>query len=321
MNVALAVERYVAMKRTLGFDYTSSGKMLWSFAKPLRQVPLQNVSQEQVLIFLNGAGGARCGWRRRHALLRNFFRHWIARGQLDKTPMPLPLPTAQPTRFTPHVFTQSEIKRILYLAATSSSENRKIAPVTLRTFLIVLYATGALVSEVQNLMCTDVDLRAKTIKFCGTHWTKPRTVPISRELSEILRGYSRFRATVRCSHFFIDKDGKGIRSRTLENSFERIRDQALEQRKAPHSRKACMQDLRYAFVVHRLDAWFQSRPDLNQMIPALSAYIGHAKLDSMDRYLRWSSERFRSQLNALSPKANEERWFENPAVRKLLDEL
>jgi site-specific recombinase XerD len=321
MNLGLAVERYIAMKRTLGFDYNSCGKVLWSFAKPLRDMPLENVSQEHVLIFLSGPRASRRAWHRKYAILRNFFLHWIARQQLDEMPMPPRLPVAEPSRFTPHIYTQAEIGRILDVIATCPSEKRKIAPVTLRTFLIVLYASGALVSEVQSLMCTDVDLRARTLTFCGSHWTRPRTVPINRELSEILRSYFRFRSNVRCSHFFIDKDGKGIRSRTLLNSFERIRDQALVQRLDSNPRKPRMQDLRYAFAVHRLDEWFRSRTDLSQMIPALSAYIGQVKLEAMDRYLRWSSERFREHLNTLSPRPNRRRWCEDPTLMKFLEEL
>ena len=122
MNLGLAVERSIAMDRRLGFDYNSCAKVLWSFAKPLRHTPLENVSQEHVLIFLSGPRASRRAWHRKYAILCNFFLHWIARQKLDKMPMPHGLPVAEPSRFTPHIYTQAEIGRILDVIATSPSE-------------------------------------------------------------------------------------------------------------------------------------------------------------------------------------------------------
>jgi hypothetical protein len=44
-------------------------------------------------------------------------------------------------------------------------------------------------------------------------------------------------------------------------------------------------------------------------------------LEAMDRYLRWSSERFREHLNTLSPRPNRRRWCEDPTLMKFLEEL
>lgn len=61
--------------------------------------------------------------------------------------------------------------------------------------------------------------------------------------------------------------------------------------------------------------------DLNRMIPALSAYMGQVGLGSTDRYLCLTPERFRAQLDKLSPRRGKKRWRNNPALIKFLTEL
>ena len=63
------------------------------------------------------------------------------------------------------------------------------------------------------------------------------------------------------------------------------------------------------------------RIDLNRMIPALSAYIGQVGLGSTYRYLNLTPERFRAQLDRLSPRRGKRHWRDNPALMRFLSEL
>ncbi|HKR85739.1 MAG TPA: hypothetical protein VJS37_16390 [Terriglobales bacterium] len=55
------------------------------------------------------------------------------------------------------------------------------------------------------------------------------------------------------------------------------------------------------------------------MILALSASIGQVGLGSTYRYL--TPERFRVQLDKLSPQEGKRRWRDNPALMRFLAEL
>jgi hypothetical protein len=57
------------------------------------------------------------------------------------------------------------------------------------------------------------------------------------------------------------------------------------------------------------------------MLPALSVYMGRHGLGSSDRYLTLSPERFRAQLNKLSPERGKRHWRHNSALMKFLTEL
>jgi integrase len=82
-----------------------------------------------------------------------------------------------------------------------------------------------------------------------------------------------------------------------------------------------LHDLRHTFAVHRIDGWIKHGADLNRMLPALSVYMGRHGLGSSDRYLTLSPERFRAQLNKLSPERGSRKWRRNPALIKFLTEL
>jgi|GEM_PF-343278 quercetin dioxygenase-like cupin family protein len=58
-------------------------------------------------------------------------------------------------------------------------------------------------------------------------------------------------------------------------------------------------DLRHTFAVHVLEGWMRQGKDLRQMMPVLSAYLGHTLLKSTELYLRLVPERFMKPLSTL----------------------
>jgi integrase/recombinase XerD len=60
---------------------------------------------------------------------------------------------------------------------------------------------------------------------------------------------------------------------------------------------------------------------MNRMIPALSVYMGQNDLGAAERYLRMTPERYRNQLNKLSPRRAKKKWRNDAAFMKFLDSL
>jgi hypothetical protein len=60
---------------------------------------------------------------------------------------------------------------------------------------------------------------------------------------------------------------------------------------------------------------------MNRMLPALSAYMGQVGLASTERNLLLTPERFRKELNKLSPHRQRKHWRDNPRVMKFLSQL
>ena len=82
-----------------------------------------------------------------------------------------------------------------------------------------------------------------------------------------------------------------------------------------------LHDLRSTFAVHRITSWIKNGADMNRMLPALSAYMGQVGLASTERYLFLTPERFRKELDKLSPQRGKRHWRENPSLMKFLAEL
>jgi integrase/recombinase XerD len=57
------------------------------------------------------------------------------------------------------------------------------------------------------------------------------------------------------------------------------------------------------------------------MLPPLAAYMGQMGLGATERYLLMTPERFRKELNRLSPTRPKGRWRNNKVVMEFLASL
>lgn len=315
---------YIARKRTDGAGYAKGAQILRSFYSHTGDVSLEAIRQRQVLTFLDGPLTSTVTWRSKYFVLRGFFQYWMARNEITAPPMPVARPPVAQT-FTPYIYSRTEIRRLL--AGTRISQKRdacKIEARTLRTFLLFLYGTGALVGEARRLERKDVDFRRRRITIRGIRFSRKREIPIGPDLYKILRTYHMTKLAKKHTtrlHFFINCDGEQLNEVTLAKTFQRLRRIAKIARHDGARYQPRLHDLRHTFAVHRLTSWFKHGADLNRMIPALSAYIGQVGLGSTQRYLSMTPERFRDQLNKLSPKRGKRRWREDAALMRFVDSL
>jgi integrase/recombinase XerD len=76
----------------------------------------------------------------------------------------------------------------------------------------------------------------------------------------------------------------------MERRFEKLRRLAGIVRHDVASHQPRIHDLRHTFAVHRLTAWYKQGADVQQLLPALSTYLGHVALKSTQRYLTMTPE-------------------------------
>ena len=190
--------------------------------------------------------------------------------------------------------------------------------------LLFLYGTGALVSEALRLRRDEVDFRKRVITIRSNRFNRRRTIPICPDLLRVLWGYhvrNHRNEKMRAPQFFLNKRGESITEQSAQKTFQRLRAVAGIVRQDGACYQPRLHDLRHTFAVHRVTAWIRRGADLNRMLPALSAYIGQVGLHSTNRYLTLTPERFRAQLDKLSPRRGKRHWRDNPALMKFLAEL
>jgi integrase/recombinase XerD len=318
------VELYIDMKHKNGHPYTHSAGRLRAFAIKTGDIQLGAVKVHHVVEFIETPGTSLVTQHFKYGLLRNFFLHCKGRYPMGQIPMPPKAPPPPPSAFVPRVYSRAEIRMLLRATRPAQADAQCMIPApTFRTFLLFLYGTGALLSEAHRMLLKDVDLKRRRVTIRGGSFGRVRTIPIGSDLCRILTAYIGFRSRQegpKANRLFVDKSGQVLNWRTIQITFNRIR-KIAGLSSSDISNPPRMHDLRNAFVVHRLGAWSKAGVDLRGMVPALSAYMGLVGLSSTERYLRLTPERFRHQLNLLSPRRGHSRWSDDAALMKFLSQL
>jgi integrase/recombinase XerD len=264
--------------------------------------PLHQVTPKQISTYLDGSGMAAYTWWREYQIIRAFFQFWLARNKLASLPMPRPQ-AALPPPFRPYIYSRTELIRLLL----AIERTRLLDPMTLRTFLLFIYGTGARVYEAINLRRSDVDFKSKLVGLRRPDGGHRRMLPISRTLRNTLDLYVQSSVQQRrgTDLVFVTSAGGRLKEKTLRYNFVRICARARIHQEHRYSPTPGMHDLRHTFAVHVLEAWVRDGKDLRQKLPILSGYMGHVMLKSTELYLRLVPDRFVKPLSTLqdSPKS------------------
>jgi integrase/recombinase XerD len=323
MRSSDGIATYLQRKRAVGLAYETVEFVLSSFCRFTANVLLEQLTIRQALDFLNSRNSSTATWRAKYRILRQFFEFWADRGVMPALLMPqVSLPNhAAALSF---IYSPMEV-RALIRATVGNQRNGLciVSELTLRTALLSLYGTGATTREIFKLKCEDVDFRRRIINASGDRIVQPRKLPISDDVCDLLQSYLRCAARrgVSSSYVFVSTNGAPLRPHWMERSFVRLRARAGIIRNTEGYRVPQMRDLRATFAVHRIAAWIKEDADLNRMLPALSAYMGLSGVTAMERYLSLTPERFKKELNKLSPNRGRKHWRDDPKLMKFLAEL
>lgn len=322
MRLEQGTNQYVKQLQASGISFARGYRTYRAFCRMVGNLALSEINVHHVLQFLDRPATSTAAFRRGHSLLRRFFEYWAVRGEMAEMPMP-PNRPPQRSSFLPYIYTKEEIRSLLRSAPLPKTKNDKIHYKTLRAALLMLYATGATLGEVTRLVHENVDLQHGSITFSGSQLQTARSIPIGRDLVRVAQRYVSWkeRTRQRSEFFFPRVDGKEISPRILRDHFERLRTTANIVGRGESSHMPVLRDLRPTFAVHRITSWIRRKDDLNQMLPALAAYMGNAGLESTERYLQLAPERFRGALNKLSTQKTQTLWRDNPALLDFLANL
>jgi len=323
MKLQQSIHWYVDEKQATGLEFSNGSRNLNAFYRSVGDIQLDTIRTEQIVRFLDSSQASDVTWVRKYNLLRAFFLYWLVRDRMRSLPMPPPRRPAKRT-FFPYIYSQAEVRHLLRTTRISQANpSCSISPATFRTLLLFLYGTGTLISEALRLSQQDVDFTRKLVVIRNNRMEPSREIPLGADLHQALKSYSKphRRQNLKYQTFFLDKQSKPLNVATLLECFQRLRGCAGITRRDGIAIAPRMQDLRYTFAVHRLTAWYKHGANLNRMIPALSVYMGYLNLSSAARFLYFTPERFRTQLDKLSPRRKNSHWRDDPALMKFLTTL
>ena len=225
MKLSALASQYVAYKQGMGMRFHTEARTLKSFCRIMGDITMAEITADRVHAYIAGAGPITRFWHRKHEVLRGFYRFAIARGHVDRSPLPKIVPKAP--EFVPHIFSHEELQRLLDASANCESRRSKLQPHTWRMLILLLYGAALRISEALSLTLADVDLSAGILTIRESKFYKTRLVPMSPDLSSALEIYvarhGKEYSTKPEAALFLTRNGSRLERHTAENVFRRLR--------------------------------------------------------------------------------------------------
>jgi integrase/recombinase XerD len=319
MKLSEAVSGYVSRRRAEGSPFVSSENVLKILCAHCGDLDLQELSADHVASYIHSPKISPVTRSSRYSVVSGFLTFYRVRGLMPLFQVEKPI-LRRDCRL-PIVYTHQQIRSLLNAAAKANWQGDEIDGSTLRMILLVLYATGATVDEVVRLQRLNVDLKRRCIDFKGTPRHSCRRLPIGRDLYHELGIYIRtYCKNSQETLLFRFKSGREIKRYNLWNRFGRL----CGMIGIPASRDGHvprLHDLRATFAVHRLTSAIRAGQNLNELIPALSTYLGSSVLTRAEHFLSFIPERFSADLEKLSSTKPRTHWRDKPELLNYLGSL
>lgn len=247
----------------------------------------EEIKQEHILDFLSckhNVAAAPASISRALIAIKVFFR-FLKREGIVKNDIAFLLETPKIWQLIPDILSLDEIERLLNQPDTSKKKGARD-----RAILEVLYACGIRVSELCQLKLHDVDDIFIRVKGKGG---KERTVPIGKKAIAAIDRYLHFRNTPskeNAEALFLGKGNKHIQRFTV---WKLVKDYA---RQAGITKTIFPHTFRHSFATHLLD----NGADLR----VIQELLGHANINSTDRYTHISCSHLQEAFNAFHPRSS-----------------
>lgn len=283
------VDRYIALRRTLGYKLAKAARHLNAFAHFATEHGDTHVRASTALAWIGQAGQTPASRNRRWTDLVLFTRFLHAEDARHELP-PGGLFPVRISRPAPYIYAPDEIARIL----DAAGELRSQKPNPLRRALYVMMfgliaATGLRISEAIALRLGDLK-PGGVLQIRETKFGKSRLVPIHRTVAEALDRYLTVRCRVAgdCDYLFPSVQHRALCPSTVNYTFGRLlRRAGIAPNKA---RRPRIHDLRHTFATRVLEQCGAERGEVARHFVALSTYMGHADIRHTYWYLQATPE-------------------------------
>ena len=306
-----ALQEYLAVRRSLGFQLREAGKALHEFVAFLAQHRAAYITQALALAWAQQPESL---VQRVHrvSFVRGFARYRSATDPRTEVPPPGLLPY-RPRRARPYLYSAVEIRRLLHAALQLPVryERLRLRPWVYYCLFGLLSVAGLRLGEARNLRLADVDLAAGVLTIRGAKFGKTRLVPLHASTGTVLAAYlarreRQWAGRVVSDYLFVSSRGGRLDGGEIHRTFYALSRQ-IGLRGATASHGPRLHDLRHRFATNTLVRWYRAGQDPVRRLPILSAYLGHVHVADTQWYLEASPALLRAAMRRL-----ERRWEARP---------
>jgi integrase/recombinase XerD len=217
-------DRYLAIRRGLGYKLKVEGRMLGQFVGFLEERGDSHLTVQAALEWAVLPGNADpAWWAARLTVIREFARFLATFDELTEIPPPGLLPRRAGRTPPPYLYSQAEITALIHAARHLAHPLRAA---TFESFIGLMAATGIRTGEAMGLDRCDPDLDRGVLLVRGTKFGKSRLVPLHPTTVERLADYQRRRDEL-CPRpsteaFFLSGAGTRLNHTNASKTFTRL---------------------------------------------------------------------------------------------------
>lgn len=289
------IRAYLSLKEAMGYSQSSYNKFLHLFDTfCVENYPLETRLTKQII---DQWGCVRTGiehengLHRRMIALKGFAEYLQLIGKNPHTIQDGLIGKNKP--FYPYIYSDLEIQSFFYTADTITNKTscaitrELVLPVVFR----ILYCCGLRPQEVLKIQCDQIDLTTGTIFIQDSKAHKDRFVPMSEELTRLCSMYEKLvsRKIPARKYFFQHESGNAYSINWLQLQFKRC--WKVAGITFPTNHHPRVYDWRHNFATRKIMDWLEAGKDINNLLPYLSAYLGHTELKNTLYYVHLMPER------------------------------
>lgn len=291
-SLRIALDEYLALRRSLGFQLRLSGRLLERFVEFADSQGAEFITCELALQWATAPVDVQAAqWANRLGMVRRFARYHRATEPRTEVP-PADLLPYRYHRQPPYIYSDAEVQSLLRVS-TELPSARGLRAVSYTTLLGLYASTGLRTNEALWLDREDVDLVQGVLRIRQSKFGKCRYLPVHRSTQRALAQYAAQRDRLcpapNTPGFFLSECGTRISEWSLRYTFVKL-SQQIGLRASGDARGPRIHDFRHRFAINTLRHWYRAGVDVERYLPRLSTYLGHVHVTDTYWYLTATPE-------------------------------
>lgn len=281
MSLTSQLDRYLCVRRRLGYDLTTSERILRRFTRFADDEGAILIDTSLFLRWHATLAEARPSTRGARLSVVRLFAQWLSSfDPAHKVPPRGLLPSAV-SRSRPHIYSDAEIEAII-TAARSLPSIYGLRGLTCSTLFGLIAVTGLRISEALALDRDDLDIDLGVLRVRLGKLGKERLLPLDLSVMTELVGYRVERDRL-IGHpalpLFVTEKGNRLTDCSARYNFAHACQQIglrTPQQYCRHGRGPRIHDLRHSFAVKTMLGWYRTGKDPAREMIRLTTYLGHS---------------------------------------------